>query len=90
MKELKPKFIFQYSQADIFLANIDNTLSLFENINTLYSLLNFNQLILWMRLHKILRHYFNQFIYDVARDGSWIMINNEKYLFDSINSVVEK
>lgn len=83
-------YVFKKLQYQIFLENINTDLTVFQNINTLYYLLDFNPFYLWYNLHYILHHYFDKFIYDVARDGSWLMINNEKYLFDNINSVIVK
>lgn len=83
-------FVFKKLQYEMFLENMNTDLTVFQNINILYCLLDFNPFSLWYNLHHILHHYFDKFIYDVARDGTWIMINNEKYLFDSINSVIVK
>ena len=83
-------FVFKKLQYEMFLENMNTDLTVFQNINTLYCLLDFNPFSLWYNLHHILHHYFDEFIYDVAKDGSWIMINNKKYLFDSINNVIEK
>ena len=72
----------------MFLKTIDTKLTVFENINTLYYVVNFNPTFLWLNIYKVLKKYYDTCTYDVAVDGSWIKINNIKYHFDNTKSLV--
>jgi hypothetical protein len=73
---------------DIFIENLDTNLSMFENIEDLYKLLEYDALSLWFNLHYILQKYLEEYVYDVARDGSWVYINDVKYLFDENKKLI--
>lgn len=79
---LKPRPI------DIFIENLDINLSMFENIEDLYKLLEYDPFSLWVNLHYILQKYLEEYVYDVARDGSWVYINDVKYLFDENKKLI--
>lgn len=73
---------------DSFIENLDTNLSMFENIEDLYKLLEYNPFSLWVNLHYILQKYLEEYVYDVARDGSWVYINDVKYLFDENKKLI--
>ena len=77
-----------WTELIMFLKNIDTKLTVFENINTLYYVVNFNPTFLWLNIYKVLQKYYNNYTYDVAKDGSWIKINDIKYHFDATKSLV--
>lgn len=79
---LKPRPI------DIFVENIDVNLTMFENIEKLYEVVEYDAFALWIHLHHVLVHYFERYEYNVARDGSWIFINRVKYLFDENKKLI--
>ena len=72
----------------MFLKTIDTKLTVFENINILYFIVNFNPGSLYYHLYRVLQKYYNNYTYDVAKDGSWIKINDIKYHFDNTKSLV--
>lgn len=73
---------------DVFLKNIDVNLSFYENIDILYYHVNFQPVALWYHLHHVLKHYFNEFTWDVAKDGIWLKINNVKYYFNNSYNII--
>lgn len=77
-----------WSELIMFLKNIDTKLTVFENINTLYYIVNFNPTSLYCHMYIILQKYYNNYTYDVARDGSWVKINDIKYNFDNTKSLI--
>ena len=77
-----------WSELTMFLKTIDTKLTVFENINTLYFIVNFNPGSLYCHLYRVLQKYYNNYTYDVAKDCSWIKINDIKYHFDTTKSLV--
>ena len=77
-----------WTELIMFSKNIDTKLTVFENINTLYYVVNFNPTFLWLNIYKVLEKYYDTCTYDVAVNGSWIKINNIKYNFDNTKSLI--
>ena len=77
-----------WKELTMFLKTIDTKLTVFENINILYYIVNFNPTSLNCHIYIILQKYYNNYTYDVARDGSWIKINDIKYNFDNTKSLI--
>ena len=60
---------------DLFVQSIDDTLDLEVNIRKMFKVLEYQPSILHMHLHCLLRCYFVEFTYDVAKDGSHVLVN---------------
>lgn len=45
-----------WSELTMFLKTIDTKLTVFENINTLYYVVNFNPTFLWLNIYKVLKN----------------------------------